>query len=117
MLDMILVGFVALIQVYIMIFEIFMWERRGPKVFGSFPEDLFQKTTALAGNQGLYNGFLAAGLIWSMLIGDPVWNTNVATFFLLCVAVAGLYGAATVEKKIILVQTLPASVALLALYL
>ena len=65
MLDMILVGFVALIQVYIMIFEIFMWERRGPKVFGSFPEDLFQKTTALAGNQGLYNGFLAAGLIWS----------------------------------------------------
>ncbi len=117
MLEMILVGFVALIHVYIMIFEMFLWEMRGPKVFGSFPKDLFPKTTALAGNQGLYNGFLAAGLIWSMLIGDPAWSKNVATFFLLCVAVAGLYGAATADKKIILVQTLPASVALLALYL
>lgn len=85
-----LVGLVAFIHIYIMIFEMFLWTKRGPKVFSSFPKDLFEKTTALAANQGLYNGFLAAGLIWSLLISDPGWSQNVATFFLACVAVAGV---------------------------
>lgn len=86
----------------------FAWETKGPKVFRSFPKDLFPKTKAMAANQGLYNGFLAAGLIWSFLIEDSIWSSNVALFFLGCVAVAGLYGAATADKKIIFVQTVPA---------
>lgn len=104
----ILIGFVAFFHCYILWFEMFAWETRGPKIFRNFPKDLFGKTKALAANQGLYNGFLAAGLIWSFLISDPEWSKNVALFFLGCVAVAGIYGAATAEKKIFFVQALPA---------
>lgn len=64
----ILIGLVAFIHIYILTFEMFLWESRGPKVFSNFPRDLFPKTKALAANQGLYNGFLAAGLIWTFLI-------------------------------------------------
>ena len=71
----------------------------------------------MAANQGLYNGFLAAGLVWSLLIQSPDWSTNIATFFLLCVANAGVYGAATAYKRILYVQTVPAVAAFLALYL
>lgn len=102
------IGLVAFIHLYILYFEMFAWTTRGPKVFRSFPKDLFPKTTALAANQGLYNGFLAAGLIWSLLIGDAEWARNVALFFLGCVVIAGAYGAATAEKKIFFVQALPA---------
>lgn len=93
-----------------------MWERRGPKVFKSFPTELFSKTKALAFNQGVYNLFLAAGLAWVLFIKDPVWQTNIATFFLGCVVAAGAAGALT-ERKIIFVQTVPAVIALLALHL
>lgn len=86
----------------------FAWESRGPKIFKDFPKDLFPQTTTLAANQGLYNGFLAAGLIWSLLIPDTVWSQNVALFFLGCVAVAGIYGALTASRRILYVQTLPA---------
>ncbi len=110
----ILIGFIAFLHLYILYFEMFAWETRGPKVFRQFPKDLFPKTKALAANQGLYNGFLAAGLIWSLCISDPVWNKNVALFFLGCVAVAGLYGAMTADKKILFVQTIPATLAILA---
>ena len=65
----------------------------------------------MAGNQGLYNGFLSAGLIWSILITDPQWSTNVALFFLGCVIVAGCYGAITASKKIFMVQAMPAIIA------
>jgi len=114
---MLLVGkifilFIALIHLYILWFEMFAWESRGPKIFRSFSKDLFPKTKVMAANQGLYNGFLAAGLIWSLLIGDPVWQKNVAFFFLGCIAVAGIYGAATASKKIIYVQTIPAVIAI-----
>lgn len=102
------IGLVAFIHLYILYFEMFAWTTRGPNVFRSFPKDLFPKTTALAANQGLYNGFLAAGLIWSLLIGDAEWARNVALFFLGCVVIAGAYGAATAEKKIFFVQALPA---------
>ena len=67
----------------------------------------------MAGNQGLYNGFLAAGLFWSLLITDPQWSTNVAHFFLGCVIIAGCYGAATASKKIFIVQALPAIIAII----
>ncbi|MEX0275806.1 MAG: DUF1304 domain-containing protein, partial [Flavobacteriaceae bacterium] len=73
-----------------------------------FPRDLFAPTKALAANQGLYNGFLAAGIVWSLFIQDSVWQVNVPIFFLGCVAVAGIYGALTADKKIFFVQAMPA---------
>ena len=113
----ILISVVALIHSYILVFEMFLWESRGPKVFKSIPAEIFPETTVLAANQGLYNGFLAAGLFWALLfIRDPKWKRNVATFFLTCVAVAGIYGAMTASKHIILIQTVPALMALYAVW-
>ena len=91
----------------------FAWTTRGRKTFKSIPPDVFEKTKALAANQGLYNGFLSAGLIWSLLICDPGWSANVACFFLGCVMVAGIYGAITAQKSILFVQTVPATIALI----
>ncbi|MDI9339846.1 MAG: DUF1304 domain-containing protein [Sediminibacterium sp.] len=107
------VGGVALLHLYIMYFEMFAWETRGKKVFKSIPEDLFPKTKTLAANQGLYNGFLAAGLIWSFFISNREWQDNVALFFLSCVAVAGIYGALTASRRIFFVQALPALLTIL----
>ena len=114
----VLIGFIAFIHTYIMIFEMFLWESRGPKVFTIFPKELFAPTKAMAANQGLYNGFLAAGLIWALFfIKDIKWQTNIALFFLTCVAVAGVYGAFTVSPKIVFVQTVPALLAIASLYI
>lgn len=113
----VLILLIAALHFYILWFEMFAWESRGPKVFRSFPRELFAPTKAMAANQGLYNGFLAVGLIWSRLISDPVWAQNVALFFLICVAVAGIFGAATASKKIFQVQALPALVAIAVLLL
>lgn len=113
----IIVVLVALIHLYILWFEMFAWTTRGPKVFRGFPKELFPKTVAMAANQGLYNGFLAAGLIWSLLIQNKEWSHHVALFFLGCVAVAGIYGSITADKKIIFVQTLPASIGILLILL
>ena len=113
----IIIGLVAFFHLYIMWFEMFAWETRGPKVFRQFPRDLFPKTTALAANQGLYNGFLAAGLVWTFFITDPIWKMNIALFFFGCVAVAGIYGAWTADKKIFFVQALPAIVGIILVLL
>jgi putative membrane protein len=78
---------------------------------------MFEKTKSLAANQGLYNGFLSAGLIWSLLINDDVWSENVAIFFLGCVIIAGLYGGVLVQRSILFIQALPAAVALVALFI
>jgi len=86
----------------------FAWTTRGKKVFRQFPKDLFEPTRSLAANQGLYNGFLAAGLIWSFFITDEIWKTNVSLFFLICVTIAGIYGGLTATKKIFFIQALPA---------
>ncbi len=110
----ILVALVAAEHLYILYMEMFAWETLGRRTFKNFPASLFTPTKALAANQGLYNGFLAAGLIWSLFIKDPQWSHNVAVFFLVCVAVAGIYGALTASKKIFTVQALPAILALLA---
>ncbi len=115
----ILIGLVALIHSYILIFEMFMWESRGPNVFKSMAPELFTHPDVqlLAANQGLYNGFLAAGLFWALFfIKNNDWKRNVATFFLLCVAVAGIYGAMTASKHIVLIQTVPALLALFSLW-
>lgn len=109
----ILIGLVAIEHLYIMYFEMFAWETIGKRTFKSIPKDLFTPTKKLAANQGLYNGFLAAGLIWSLFISDSAWFNNVAVFFLSCVAVAGIYGAATAAKKIFFVQALPAIITLM----
>ncbi len=108
----ILIGVVALEAFYIVYIEMFAWTTKGPKIFRGFPKDLFVPTKALAANQGLYNGFLGAGLVWSLLITDAVWSVNVALFFLGCVIVAGIYGALTAQKSIFFVQAMPAIIAL-----
>ena len=112
----ILTGLVILIHLYIVWLEMFVWTTRGPKVFKTIPKALFEPTKVLAANQGLYNGFLAAGLIWSFFISDSDWQMNVRLFFLGCVVVAGLYGAMTADKKILFVQSVPALAAILAVY-
>lgn len=105
----ILVAIIALEHLYILYMEMFAWETLGKKTFkGAMPDELFKPTKTLAANQGLYNGFLAAGLIWSLLISEPMWQANVALFFLFCIAAAGIYGAFTASRKIFFVQALPA---------
>jgi len=104
----IMTGIVAALHCYFFYLETFAWTTKGPKVFKTIPTDHFAVTKVMAGNQGLYNGFLAAGLIWGILITNPEWQHNVSLFFLVCVAVAGIYGAATVSKRIFFIQAAPA---------
>mgnify|MGYP005827758857 FL=1 len=114
---MVLVGVVALIHIYIVLLEMVWWTTpRGQKAFGLTPE-FARETKVLAGNQGLYNGFLVAGLVWGLVHPDPAVAWQIKLFFLACVAVAGLYGAATASRKILFIQTLPAVLAILALVL
>ncbi|GAB5506921.1 MAG: DUF1304 domain-containing protein [Rhizobiaceae bacterium] len=110
----ILTGVVAAIHVYIVVLEMVLWDTpRGRKAFGMTPE-FSASTKVLAANQGLYNGFLVAGLVWGLLLGEA--GFAIKMFFLACVAIAGFYGAATVSRKILYVQTIPAGLALLALW-
>ena len=105
----ILVALVALLHLYFLVLEMFLWTKpQGRAAFGTEPE-FAEASKTLAANQGLYNGFLVAGLVWG-LAADKY---DVQVFFLLCVIVAGAYGAATVNRRILLVQALPAAVALL----
>ena len=114
----ILIGIVAVEHLYILWLEMFAWETRGKKVFkGSLKDELFTPTKTLAANQGLYNGFLSAGLIWSLCITNIEWSIYVAVFFLTCVIVAGIYGALIASRKIFFVQALPAIIALIVLHL
>jgi putative membrane protein len=107
----ILVVLVALLHGYILVLEMFLWRTpRGRRAFGT-DEAFAERSAPLAANQGLYNGFLAAGLLWGAVAADPV-GFQVRVFFLACVIVAGLYGAATVNRRIIVVQALPAAIAL-----
>lgn len=99
---------VALMHIYFLYLEMFAWTTKGRKVFRNFPQDLFEPTKQMAANQGLYNGFLAAGLIWSFFISNLEWSANIALFFLGCVVVAGAYGGFSVAKKIFIIQSVPA---------
>ncbi len=112
-----LIGSIALLHLYFLWLEMFAWTSRGPKVFRSFPRELFEPTKTLAANQGLYNGFLAAGLIWSLLVEDHHWKIYIAIFFLSCVLIAGIFGAITASRKIFFVQGLPALLTLILLHL
>ncbi len=109
----ILVGLVALLHVYFLVLEMFLWDKPfGRKVFNLTPE-FAAASQSLAANQGLYNGFLAAGLLWGLSLGAS--GTSIKLFFLACVVVAGVYGALTVSRKILFVQALPAAIALILL--
>lgn len=113
MLAQALMALVALIHLYILVLEMFLWTKpQGRKAFGLTAE-FAQASKVLAANQGLYNGFLAAGLVWGLLRGDVATQL----FFLGCVLVAGLYGAATASRKILYVQALPAIIAIAAVLL
>ena len=109
-----LIALVALLHCYFLVLEMFLWRSRARRIFRMSTEKA-EATAQLAGNQGLYNGFLAAGLVWALLSGPELAPR--ATFFLLCVAMAGVYGAITVQRTILFVQTLPAALALAALWL
>ena len=112
----VLVALMALVHAYIVVLEMALWTTpRGRAAFGLTPE-FAEATRTLAANQGLYNGFLAAGLVWS-LVGPEHLRFGFAVFFLLCVVVAGLYGAATASRRILLVQALPGALALAAVLL
>jgi putative membrane protein len=104
------VALVALLHVWFLVLEMFLWDKPlGLKTFRQTPESA-AVTKVLAANQGLYNGFLAAGLAWGLGLGDAGFGVKV--FFLGCVIVAGAFGAATVGKKILFVQALPAAIAM-----
>lgn len=106
----IIIGLVAALHIYFLVLEMFLWDKpAGLRAFGQTLEKA-QSTKVLAANQGLYNGFLAAGLIWGLTLGDA--GIEIKIFFLACVLVAGLFGAATVSKKILFIQAMPAAVGL-----
>ena len=111
----ILIALVALLPVYFLVLEMFLWDKpAGLKAFGQTRESA-AASKVLAANQGLYNGFLAAGLVWGLSLGDA--GLSVKIFFLVCVLIAGLYGAATASRKILFVQALPAAIGLALLLL
>ena len=104
------VALMAALHLYILVLEMFLWTTpRGRRAFGLTPE-FARATKALAANQGLYNGFLAAGLVWGLARGAA--GRGVETFFLSCIIVAGVYGGATAARKILFVQAVPGAVAL-----
>ena len=112
-----LVALVAALHVYFLVLEMFLWTRPpGLKIFRNTPERA-KDSAVLAANQGLYNGFLAAGLVWGLLHAAPAFAWQIKVFFLLCVIVAGVYGAATVSSRILVVQAAPAALALILLCL
>ncbi len=108
----IVIGCVALLHFYFLWLEMFAWTSKGPKVFKKFPKELFEPTKAMAAIQGVYNGFLAAGLIWTFFIANVEWKNNISLFFLGCIAVAGMYGALSVGRRIFFIQALPALLAI-----
>lgn len=111
----VLTGLVAALHLYFLVLEMFLWDKPfGIKTFRLTPE-FASASKALAANQGLYNGFLAAGLAWGLWLGPS--GLAVRSFFLGCVIVAGIFGAATVNKRIFFIQSVPALIALAAAYL
>lgn len=111
----ILVALIAFLHLYFLVLEMFLWDKpAGLRAFGQTREQA-EASKVLAANQGLYNGFLAAGLIWGLSLGAE--GLAIKVFFLCCILLAGLYGAATASRKILFVQALPAAIALAVLLL
>jgi putative membrane protein len=117
MLANVLAALVALLHLYFLVLEMFFWTKPlGRKAFG-LDKDFAERSKALAANQGLYNGFLVAGLVYGLVLGAADAGKPWLAFFLGCVVVAGVFGAATVSRKILFVQAVPALLALAALML
>ncbi len=116
MISALLVSLIAALHLYILVLDMALWETpRARRAFGTTPE--FAKATkVLAANQGLYNGFLAAGLIWSLRLSVAGAGQPWAVFFLICIAAAGIFGAATASRRILFIQTVPAALALMAIF-
>jgi putative membrane protein len=113
----VMVTIVAALHVYFLVLEMFMWRKPlGLRTF-HMTQEAADSSAVLAANQGLYNGFLATGLLWGLIAYGVVPGRAILTFFLACVIVAGLYGAATVSRRIALVQALPAAIALALVWL
>lgn len=111
----VLVALVALLHAGFLVLEMFLWKTpTGRRVFG-LPKDVMAASASLAANQGLYNGFLAVGLVWGLLLGPAGFPVKV--FFLTCVVVAGVFGAATAKRTILFIQALPGALALAAVWL
>jgi putative membrane protein len=108
-----LVGLVAALHAYFLVLEMFLWTKPAGRGAFGLTQEFAEETRSLAANQGLYNGFLAAGLVWGLVDDDLAFTV----FFLGCVIIAGLYGAATVSRKILLIQAVPAVLALAAVLL
>jgi putative membrane protein len=114
-LPIVLVSLVAIEHIYIMVLEMFLWTKpKGLKVFGNTQEKA-EQTKVLAANQGLYNGFLAAGLFWGLLHSNAMFGHQIQLFFICCVIVAAIYGGLTAKRSILVVQGLPALLALTSL--
>ncbi|WP_374105348.1 DUF1304 domain-containing protein [Streptomyces sp. ISL-36] len=107
------VGLVAALHAYILVLEMFFWEARPGRRLSGFDAETARATAPLAANQGLYNGFLAAGLIWGLIAADPT-GSRVQVFFLCCAVIAGVYGALTANRRILFAQALPGALALAA---
>ncbi|HEY0851172.1 MAG TPA: DUF1304 domain-containing protein [Bradyrhizobium sp.] len=113
----VLVALVAILHVYFLILEMLLWTKPiGLKTFGNSQERA-DAMAVLAANQGLYNGFLAAGLLWGLFHPAPAFAFQIKVFFLLCVIIAGAYGAYSVSRRILFVQAAPAALALIMLWL
>ncbi|MCF3129722.1 DUF1304 domain-containing protein [Streptomyces olivochromogenes] len=109
----VLVGLVAALHAYILVLEMFLWQKKPGRSLHGFDPEMARATAPLAANQGLYNGFLAAGLVWGLIAADPT-GFGARVFFTSCVVVAGVYGAATANRRILVVQALPGALALAA---
>ncbi|WP_068053572.1 DUF1304 domain-containing protein [Nocardia xishanensis] len=112
----VLIGLVAVLHGYFLVLEMFLWEKKPGRELSGFDAEMAHATAPLAANQGLYNGFLAAGLIWGLVADDPT-GFRVQVFFLACVVVAGVYGGLTANRRIFLAQALPGALALGAVLL
>ncbi len=109
----IVIGLIAALHLYILVLEMFLWDKpAGLRAFGQTLEAA-RATKVLAANQGLYNGFLAAGLVWGLSLGSA--GTAIKTFFLICIFIAGLYGGLSAHRKILVIQALPALIGLVLL--
>jgi putative membrane protein len=113
----VVVAIVAALHVYFLVLEMFLW--RTPFGLRTFrmTKEAADSSAVLAANQGLYNGFLAAGLLWGLFAYGIVSGRAILTFFLACVIIAGLYGGATVNRRIVLIQSVPAAIALVLVWL
>ncbi|XUM23860.1 DUF1304 domain-containing protein [Bradyrhizobium oligotrophicum S58] len=113
----VVVGLIGLLHVYILVLEMFLWTKpAGLRAFNNTQERA-EQTKVLGANQGLYNGFLAAGLFWGLAHPTPAFGFQIKVFFLLCVLVAGLYGAATASRRILFIQSVPATIGLILVWL